>query len=160
MVKNWPRTDGPNIDTICTSIRRPMFKWVITGFSHLLVVKIFGVNRFTSAWQQHQSFINHCQFSTSVLIIYFLIISVSTVGQCTSPSGLHHINEEEKSRWRASTEAPSALQSHLLDTEGGRERNRESGGRRMRTRPDQAEGGMGGEGGWKGGRCCLEKGRE
>lgn len=29
----------------------------------------------------------------------------------------------------------------------------------MRTRPDQAEGGVG-VGGVKGGRCCLEKGRE
>lgn len=39
--------------------------------------------------------------------------------------------------------------------EGREERGR--GGRRMRTRPDQAEGGVGG---WQGGRCCLEKGRE
>lgn len=37
------------------------------------------------------------------------------------------------------------------------ERERGRDGRRMKTRPDLAEGGLGG---WKGGRCCLEKGRE
>lgn len=35
MVKNWPRTDGPNIDTICTSIRRPMFGGVDAKLENL-----------------------------------------------------------------------------------------------------------------------------
>lgn len=47
----------------------------------------------------------------------FFIVSVCTVGQSMFPSGLHHTNEEEKSRYRMNTEAPSALQSHLFDTQ-------------------------------------------
>lgn len=81
------------------------------------------------------------------------------VGQSVPPSGLHHANEEEKPRWGANTEAPSAPQSHLFDWEEGgrRERERESGGRRIEARSGGGrEGGRDGEGG----RCCLEKGRE
>lgn len=44
---------------------------------------------------------------------------------CALGESLHQVcintNEEEKLRWRVNTEAPSALQSHLFDTqrEGG-----------------------------------------
>lgn len=59
----------------------------------------------------------HCVLILFFFYFFFIIISVCSVGQRMFPSGLHHTNEEEESRCRVSTEAPSALQSHLFDTQ-------------------------------------------
>lgn len=112
----------PNLPPLFSSSHVSGFlcQTVIASFTHMLVQTCW-CSKFTSALQ-HTGLYNPNRRLSALCIDFFylfflIIISVCSVGQRMFPSGLHHTNEEEESRCRVSTEAPSALQSHLFDTQ-------------------------------------------